>query len=93
MEFAWDPNKAQMNVKKHGVTFNEAATVLGVPLSITAADIDHWHDVNRCITVGMSSRFRLLMVAHSDQGDPIRIISARELTRAEREAYEKGSSS
>lgn len=89
MEFECDPEKAAKNLRKRKVSFSEAATVLGDPLAITVTDPDHSVDEDRYITVGMSYRLRLLIVAHAERGDRIRIISARELTRAEREAYEQ----
>ena len=89
MEFEWDPKKAAKNFRKHRVSFNEAATVFGDPLGTTVADPDHSLAEDRYITVGMSSRRRLVMVGHTERGERIRIISARELTRAEREAYEE----
>ena len=89
MEFEWDPKKAAKNLRKHGVSFNEAATVLGDSLGTTVPDPDHSLAEDRYITVGMSGRRRLVMVAHTERGERIRIISARELTRAEREAYEE----
>ena len=89
MEFEWDPKKAAKNFRKHRVSFNEAATVFGDPLGTTVADPDHSLAEDRYITVGMSSRRRLLMVAHTERGERIRIINARELTRAERKAYEE----
>ena len=89
MEFEWDPRKAAANLRKHAVSFAEAATVMSDHLSITFPDPDHSQGEERYITVGTSSRQRLLIVAHTERGDRIRIISARELTRAEREAYEE----
>ena len=89
MEFEWDPKKAAKNLREHKVSFNEAATVFGDSLGTTALDPDHSTIEDRFITVGMSSRRRLVMVAHTERGERIRIISARELTRAEREAYEE----
>jgi len=89
MEFEWDPEKAARNLRKHKVSFIEAATVFSDSLSITVADPDHSAEEKRYITVGQSIRQRTLIVAHTERGDLIRIISARELTRAEREAYEK----
>ncbi len=88
-EFEWDPEKARRNVRKYGVAFSEAATVLRVPLAITISDPDHSVDEDRYITIGMSAAHRLLMVAHTESGRRIRIINARELTRAERMAYEE----
>ena len=89
VEFEWDPKKAAKNLRTHGVLFNEAATVFGDPLGTTVPDPDHSLAEDRYITVGMSSRRRLLMVAHTERGERIRIINARELTRAERDAYEE----
>ncbi|MGQ9555576.1 MAG: BrnT family toxin [Anaerolineae bacterium] len=90
MKFEWDPDKTSRNLRKHGVSFGEAATVFRDTLSVTVADPDHSIEEERYITIGLSSRMRLLMVAHTEQGERIRIISARELTRREREQYEKG---
>ena len=89
MEFEWDPNKAASNVTKHKVSFREAATVFRDPLSMTFDDPDHSDDEERFITIGRSTGGRLLIVAHTDRGDRIRIISARETTRGEREVYEE----
>ena len=89
MEFEWDPQKAAKNLRKHKVAFTEAATVFGDDLSITIHDPNHSVDEERYITIGWSYRRRLLMVAHTERGDRIRIISARALTRVEREAYEQ----
>ena len=89
MEFEWDPKKAAKNLRNHRVSFNEAATVFGDPLGTTIVDPNHSLVEDRYITVGMSSRRRLVMVAHTERGERVRIISARELTQAEREAYEE----
>jgi len=85
----WNPDKAAANLKKHRVSFIEAASVFSDPLSTTVPDPDHSANEDRYITVGLSYRSRLLMVAHTERGDRIRIISARELTRRERESYER----
>jgi uncharacterized protein len=90
MEFDWDPNKATSNLRRHNVSFGEAATIFSDPLSTTVPDPDHSLAEDRFITVGFSHRGRLLMVAHTERGDRIRIISARELTRTERVQYEEG---
>jgi hypothetical protein len=90
MEFEWDPNKAQMNLVWHGVSFDEAATVFGDPLSITVPDPNHSFDEERFIIVGLSYDDRLLIVSYTERGDNIRIISARELTQKERKDYEEG---
>ena len=90
MKFEWDQQKAGGNLKKHGVSFQEAASVLGDPLSITYHDPDHSITEFRFITVGISRSGQVLMVAHTDRGDTIRIISARKTTRQERKYYEEG---
>ena len=90
MDFSWDPDKATSNLRRHDVSFHEAATVFGDSLSMTMPDPDHSLEENRHIIVGHSDRHRLLMVAHVGQNDHIRIISARELTRRERIRYEQG---
>lgn len=90
MEVTWDPRKAAANRKKHKVSFEEASTVLADPLAITGADPDHSVGEVRWITFGVSNRRRLLAVAHTDEGDTIRIISARAATRPERRLYEEG---
>ena len=89
MEFEWDPRKAETNMQKHGVSFTEAGTVFGDEVAITVPDPDHSKNEDRYITIGWSNQYRLLMVSHTDRGDRIRIISARELTKTERKAYEE----
>lgn len=91
MKFEWNPEKAAKNFRKHGVAFSEAVTVFGDFLSITFPDPDHSFEESRYITIGLSNRGRLLMVAHTDRGDRIRIISARKTTRQERKFYEEES--
>lgn len=90
MQFEWDPAKAAANIRKHGVTFHEAATVLEDPLSTTFPDDSHSVAERRFVTIGASLRGRLLVVAHSERNDTIRIISARRATRRERAFYEQG---
>ncbi len=90
MEFEWDPDKSDINLSKHGVSFSEASTVFGDPLSLTNYDPDHSDDEDRYITMGESSNGQLLIVSHTDRDDLIRIISARRATRRERKAYENG---
>ena len=89
MEFEWDPKKEAKNIRKHKVAFSEAATVFADTLSTTVPDPDHSEDEDRYIIIGLSQRHRLLMVAHTERGERIRIISARPLTPTEREAYEE----
>jgi len=90
MEFEWDPDKADRNVTKHGVSFHEAATVFGDPLAITYFDPDHSEQEDRYLTFGHSDMGRLLVVSHTDREDRTRIISARQATTRERKAYEEG---
>ena len=90
MRYEWHVRKAAANRAKHGVSFEEAATVFRDPLSQTGADPDHSAGENRFVTFGVSTRGRLLLVAHTEQGDTIRIISAREATAGERAIYEEG---
>ena len=86
--FEWDARKATANLSKHGVRFEEAVTVFGDPLSVTIADPLHSAGENRFIIVGRSEAQRVVVVAHSERGDRIRIISARRATRRERRDYE-----
>jgi uncharacterized DUF497 family protein len=90
VEFEWDPEKAAANLRKHGVSFDEAATVLADPLSITVPDPDHSQDEDRYIIVDLSFERRLLIVAFTERSMRVRLISARELTATERIAYESG---
>lgn len=91
IDFEWDEEKAILNLRKHGVSFEEAATVFRDDLSVTVPDPDHSAAEERFITVGVSSQDRVLLVAHVERGDRIRIISARELTPRERKQYEEES--
>jgi uncharacterized DUF497 family protein len=88
MQFQWDRVKARKNLKKHKVSFDEAVTVFYDPLTATFDDPDHSHDEQRLITIGYSSRSRLLVVAHTEEGETIRIISARYETAHERKRHE-----
>jgi uncharacterized DUF497 family protein len=88
VEFEWDARKAAANLRKHKVSFIEAATVFGDFLSTTAPDPAHSAGEQPYITVGLSHLGRLLMVAHAERDDRIRIISARTLTAKEKRAYE-----
>jgi uncharacterized DUF497 family protein len=89
MEFEWDPKMAIENLRKHGVAFVEAATVFGDTFGATVSDHDHSASEERFIIIGQSNRNRLLIVSFAERGERIRIISARELTRTERKAYEE----
>ncbi len=90
MDCEWDSAKAAENLAKHGVSFEEAATVFRDPLSATGRDPDHSFGEERFVTFGTSSLGRLLIVAHAEYGDTIRIISARPATKSERTIYEEG---
>lgn len=90
MEFEWNPDKAAQNLEKHGVSFQEAATVFNDPLSMTFPDPDHSIGESRYVIIGLSRFGQLLVVAHTDRGEKVRIISARKATRQERRFYEQG---
>ena len=90
MNFVWDPKKASANFKKHGVRFEEACSSLKDFLAITGADPGHSVAEFRWITFGVSDNGRLLVVAHTEEADTIRIISARFATNMERTLYEEG---
>jgi uncharacterized DUF497 family protein len=90
MEFQWEKDKAAANISKHGVSFEEASTVFGDPLSRTIPDPLHSEGEHRSVTVGLSATTRFLVVIHTDRNDTIRIISARRATPRERRVYEEG---
>jgi uncharacterized protein len=85
--YEWDADKATRNLQKHNVAFEEAASVFDDPDLITVIDDEHSLDEERYITIGMSSQTRLLMVAHTDRGGRIRIISTRRATKNEAQFY------
>ena len=88
-QFEWDETKASLNVRKHGVTFSDAASVFLDDLAYTFADPDHSVGELRMLTFGISQAGRLLAVIHTERGRAIRIISARAATRHERKIYEQ----
>ena len=90
MKFEWDPAKAASNVRKHGVSFDEAGSVFLDHLAVSGPDPDHSVGESRYISFGMSSLGRLLAVSHTYRPGAIRIISARRVTRAERKIHEEG---
>ena len=90
MDFEWDDAKAESNEEKHGVSFSEAMTVFADTLSVTGYDPRHSDEEDRFLTMGMSVDGRLLLVSHTDRGDAVRIISAREASRREQKDYEDG---
>jgi uncharacterized protein len=89
MKIEWDQKKANLNLKKHGVAFEEAATALSDPMAVTGADPDHSDYEERYITFGVSARNRLLVVSHTEEGETIRLISARKASKGERKLYEE----
>lgn len=90
MHFEWDSKKAKSNVAKHGVSFKEASTAFGDPLSVTIFDPDHSEDEQRFILLGRTYANRLVVVVHTERGHAVRIISARLATKRERRDYELG---
>jgi len=90
VRFEWDVRRARENFRKHVVSFQEASSVFFDPLSATGDDPDHSVGESRFVTFGVSSSGRLLVVAHAERGEAIRIISVRRATRAERKLYEEG---
>jgi hypothetical protein len=88
MHFEWDPTKAARNLSKHRVSFDEASTVFGDPFAGTIFDPRHSGEEPRFVTIGLSTSHRLIVVAHTEREDRIRIISARQATRRERRTYE-----
>ena len=90
MEFEWDPKKAISNLRKHKVSFEEASTAMRDTMAATGADPDHSIGEFRYVTFGISERGRLLVVAHTEQSDTIRIISARLASKREKKIYEEG---
>lgn len=87
--FEWDQDKADANLKKHRVRFEEAESVFYDSLSMTIPDPDHSIDEHRFIDIGTSENNRLLVVVYTERKDRIRIISARRATKSERKKYEK----
>jgi uncharacterized DUF497 family protein len=89
LSFDWDPAKDEANTRKHGVTFEEASTAFGDPLSVTVPDPEHSEREVRFLLLGRSSAGRLIVVAHAERGGHVRIISARPAIRRERRDYEE----
>jgi len=89
MIYEWDEEKASANLRKHGVSIEDAVTVFLNPLAMTYEDPDHSADDQREVTIGHTIRQQLVFVSHFERGDRIRIISARLATRSERRQYEK----
>jgi uncharacterized protein len=89
LEFVWDREKATANLAKHGVDFEDATTAFDDPLSLTISDPDHSEGEERFLLIGQSNAGRLLVIAHTERSNEIRIINARAATRRERQLYEE----
>ena len=88
MDFEWNPEKAKINAEKHFVDFDEARTIFDDPLFITFLDEEHSTEEERYITIGLSNKQRLLLVAHTERNAKIRIISARKVSKHEEKFYQ-----
>jgi hypothetical protein len=89
-KFEWDDQKAASNLKKHGVSFDEAVSVFADNLALTFSDTDHFESEDRSRTYGISNKGRLLVVVHTERRNNVRIISARKATRYEKSIYDQG---
>jgi uncharacterized DUF497 family protein len=89
MRFEWDEEKAAINLAKHAVSFDEAQSAFDDPLYVAFYDPDHSDDEHRYLLIGESRRGRLLLISYTERDNVVRLISARETTRGEREAYEE----
>jgi len=87
--FEWNFQKAESNLQKHAIRFEEAATIFDDPLHITLLDEEHSQDEDRFITIGYSNQNRLLLVAHAEKEQRVRIISARKVTNHEKKFYDE----
>ena len=90
MHCEWEEAKAAANRQKHGISFEEAATIFDDPLYIDFYDPDHSVDEHRYFIIGTSSAGQLLIVSYTERDDAVRLISARKVTLSERKAYEEG---
>ena len=88
--FEWDDQKAASNLRKHGVSFDEAVSVFADGQALTFADTDHFEFEDRSRTYGISNKGQLLVVVHTERRNNVRIISARKATRYEKSFYEQG---
>jgi uncharacterized protein len=88
VEFEWDDEKADSNLKKHGVSFEEGATIFNDPQIATIFDPSHSEDEERNISIGISIQGNLLVMVHTEREERIRLISCRKATNAERKTYE-----
>jgi hypothetical protein len=88
LTFEWDEQKAALNVRRHAVSFEEAKTIFGDPRALTSHDVSHSSEEDRFVTVGRSTRGRVLVVVYTERGPNLRLITARAATRSERRDYE-----
>jgi uncharacterized DUF497 family protein len=86
----WDTKKAASNLRKHGVSFQEAGTVFGDPMALTFDDPDHSIGERRLLTFGVTRTAKFLIVCHTEEAGVTRIISARQMNKRERKIYEEG---
>ena len=89
-KFEWNAQKAASNLRKHGVSFDEAVSVFADAHALTFADTDHYESEDRSRTYGVSNKGRLLVVVHMERRENVRIISGRKATRYEKNIYEQG---
>ena len=89
-KFEWDDQKATSNLRKHGISFDEAVSVFADDMALTFADTDHFESEDRSRTYGISNKGQLLVVVHTERRNNVRIISARKATRYEKGIYEQG---
>ena len=89
LTFEWDEKKADENLRKHGVSFEEAKAVFNDPFSVTIYDPDHSSDEQRYVDIGLSLKGRLIVVSYCERGETIRLISSRKATREEQRYYEE----
>ncbi len=90
MKYEWDEQKAKSNLSKHGISFEEAQTVFNDPLYVDFYDPDHSEQEHRYIIIGESLKQRILLVSYIERRNKIRIISARQVTKQEKQAYQEG---
>lgn len=86
--FEWDEEKAKLNLKKHGVSFEEAESVFMDSFGLEELDEEHSHDETRWVLIGLSSSFRVLVTVYTERGSKIRLISSRKADAKERKAYQ-----
>jgi uncharacterized protein len=89
-KFEWDDQKAESNLQKHGVSFDEAVSVFADEMALTFADTDHFESEDRSRTYGISNKGRLLVVIHTERRNNVRIISVRKATKYEKSIYAQG---